>query len=103
MNECVVSNPCEVDQQRVCMNTIGSYTCNCDNGYSEVGGACEGEWSMMTVFRTMCESFLSTDIDECATNNGSCSHFCNNTIGSFFCSCPTGLQLDQGKRNCSGK
>ncbi len=62
MNECVVSNPCAVDQQRVCMNTIGSYTCNCDNGYSEVGGACKGEWSMMTVFRTMCESFLSIQI-----------------------------------------
>ena len=32
-------------------------------------------------------SFL--DIDECALNNGGCSHFCTNTDGSFECSCPS--------------
>ena len=43
------------------------------------------------------------DINECLTNNGRCSHFCNNTISSYFCSCPIGLQLDHGKRKCAGK
>ena len=43
------------------------------------------------------------DIDECDTNNVSCEHICNNTIGSFECSCPDGYLLDENRRNCSGK
>ena len=27
---------------------------------------------------------------------------CNNTIGSFFCSCEMGYQLDSSALNCSG-
>jgi len=35
-----------------------------------------------------------TDVNECVTNNGLCSHDCVNTVGSYYCSCPTGLQLE---------
>ncbi len=44
-----------------------------------------------------------TEIDECATNNGGCEHNCDNTDGSFFCSCDSGYQLDNSSLNCSGK
>ena len=29
-----------------------------------------------------------TDINECANHNGGCSHNCENTNGSYLCSCP---------------
>ena len=44
-----------------------------------------------------------SDIDECATSNGRCEQICNNTIGSFYCSCDTGYQLDGNGLNCTGE
>ena len=43
------------------------------------------------------------DINECSISNGGCSHSCHNSAGSFTCSCPSGLELDPGKRSCRGK
>ena len=42
------------------------------------------------------------DINECAVNNGDCEQLCNNSIGSYWCSCVTGYTLDTNYRNCSG-
>ena len=46
--------------------------------------------------------FTFTDINECAESNGGCSHNCNNTEGSFECSCRDGYILDGDGKNCSG-
>jgi hypothetical protein len=43
------------------------------------------------------------DINECTTNNGGCSNNCTNTIGSYFCSCPLGFQLQSDQRTCKSK
>uniref|UniRef100_A0A914HSM9 Uncharacterized protein n=1 Tax=Globodera rostochiensis TaxID=31243 RepID=A0A914HSM9_GLORO len=37
---------------------------------------------------------LCEDVNECAEQNGHCSHGCVNTAGSFYCACPPGLVLD---------
>ncbi len=44
MNECEQDpDPCAVDERKVCVNTIGSYTCNCRPGYIEnANSVCEG-------------------------------------------------------------
>jgi len=47
-------------------------------------------------------AFAFTDIDECTTSSV-CSHQCSNTMGSFTCSCPDGLFLDDNGRSCSGR
>ncbi|XP_063676687.1 dorsal-ventral patterning tolloid-like protein 1 isoform X1 [Bolinopsis microptera] len=44
--------------------------------------------------------FETEDFDECVTNNGGCSHFCHNTIGSFYCSCPQGMTLSKRGDYC---
>ena len=49
-------------------------------------------------------SFLLTlDINECGQNNGGCDRFCNNTDGSFFCTCGDGYNLNEDGRQCDGK
>jgi len=48
----------------------------------------------------ICMTFFSIDIDECL--NTFCSHGCTNTDGSYICSCPDGLFLDDNGRSCSG-
>ena len=47
--------------------------------------------------------FETEDFDECVTNNGGCSHFCHNTIGSFYCSCPQSMTLSKRGDYCIGK
>ena len=44
VNECEQDpDPCANDVTRVCVNTIGSYTCNCKPGYLEnANSVCEG-------------------------------------------------------------
>ncbi|XP_078585297.1 uncharacterized protein LOC144867284 isoform X2 [Branchiostoma floridae x Branchiostoma japonicum] len=45
-------------------------------------------------------TFSSLDIDECATGNGGCSQNCNNTVGSFACSCHDGYSLNSDGASC---
>ena len=45
---------------------------------------------------------MYTDVDECATNNGGCAQLCNNTDGSYECSCGPGFTLNSDENTCSG-
>ena len=47
--------------------------------------------------------FVYLDVDECQINNGGCAHSCNNTDGSFKCSCGSGYTLAMNGLNCDGK
>ena len=44
---------------------------------------------------------ISTDINECEL--GYCNHFCNNSEGSFTCSCQNGYVLEDDDRTCVGR
>ncbi|CAJ0932506.1 unnamed protein product [Ranitomeya imitator] len=43
--------------------------------------------------------YVAADVDECILSNP-CSHFCNNYIGGFFCSCPPEYQLQEDHSSC---
>ena len=43
-----------------------------------------------------------SDVDECLIDNGGCDQTCNNTDGSFECSCEEGLVLAADNLNCEG-
>lgn len=40
------------------------------------------------------------DVDECEKNNGGCDQICNNTAGSFHCSCKIGYALQSDNKTC---
>ena len=45
---------------------------------------------------------LKIDIDECFAGTDNCSDICNNTAGSYTCSCPTGYRLLDDGITCEG-
>lgn len=49
-----------------------------------------------------CTTILFADVDECSKRNGGCDHECNNTMGSYRCSCHQGYVL-VGRHMCNGK
>ena len=43
-----------------------------------------------------------SDINECQTDNGGCTQTCDNTDGSYQCSCRDGYELTSDDHNCAG-
>uniref|UniRef100_A0A672K2R7 Latent-transforming growth factor beta-binding protein 1 n=1 Tax=Sinocyclocheilus grahami TaxID=75366 RepID=A0A672K2R7_SINGR len=83
VDECLeLSQTCDGVGQ--CVNILGSYQCNCPQGYRQVNG-------------TSCQ-----DVDECSLNENTCgSHgVCQNTIGSFSCQCDPGFKDSQDGQGC---
>ena len=96
-------NECHVDNggcSQICTNTEGSFECFCREGYILDG---DGKNCLGTrVIYIHIVYFIFTDINECAESNGGCSHNCNNTEGSFECSCREGYLLHDDGRQCRG-
>uniref|UniRef100_A0A0G4HCP1 HYR domain-containing protein n=1 Tax=Chromera velia CCMP2878 TaxID=1169474 RepID=A0A0G4HCP1_9ALVE len=77
VNECANSSVHNCDFNTTCNNTVGSFTCAYNEGFS--GNGLSGNCS---------------DVDECALGTDDC-HFnttCLNVIGSFLCPCNAGYQ-----------
>ena len=92
---------------QICNNTPGSYFCTCHAGYivDSNNHTCNGECSIILAafsLTTTSQSIIA-DINECATGNGGCEQNCNNTVGSYDCSCNVGFQLGNDYHACSGK
>ena len=94
INECQ-SNNGNCDQ--MCVNTIGSYMCNCSEGYllSEDLTTCDGnsDTIMLQIFSSF--NFIE-DIDECTEISGAChpNASCTNTVGNYLCTCSPGYSGD---------
>ncbi|CAI9719574.1 polycystic kidney disease 1-like 2 [Octopus vulgaris] len=79
VDECSNETSCGINS--ICMNTRGSYQCECKTGYKKVGDICQ-------------------DVDECATGGHNCPQIstCINTGGSYLCKCFSGYEDVAG--NC---
>jgi hypothetical protein len=71
-----LTHPC--DENATCTNNNGSFSCQCNTGFSGNGTSCR-------------------DIDECFARQSNCSvnSNCTNTFGSYECSCFSGY-YDEG-------
>ena len=76
--ECVDEDECDfyTNCQHSCVNTEGSFHCDCDEGYELAD-----------------DQHNCTDVNECHQMNGGCEFGCRNTIGSYQCYCYYGLEL----------
>ncbi|GAB1600507.1 low-density lipoprotein receptor-related protein 2-like [Argonauta hians] len=81
INECenVISNQC----QHKCVDTITSYHCECNPGYT-----------LMTD-RKACR-----DVDECREVPSVCSQACRNTVGNYSCKCNEGYRRGIDVHSC---
>ncbi|XP_028410420.1 CD97 antigen-like [Dendronephthya gigantea] len=74
-DECMLRTQHHCHSQATCNNTIGSYSCVCNKGFTGNGTVCE-------------------DVDECMLGTHSCHSraTCNDTIGSYTCTCNEGFK-----------
>lgn len=79
----------------------GGCTCSSDQVADSTTGRCKDAISGSCAAGYASVASSCVDINECAVNNGGCSHKCTNSAGSYACSCPTGWGLDaRGKATC---
>lgn len=91
-----------------CINTLGSYRCICNKGFKvdPSGTHCIGEFNLfnkLTVYLRFKNwfFFIYIDVNECESVSPKvCQHTCENTVGSFICTCPNGYTLSSDGINC---
>lgn len=104
MDECGEQSSC---CQQDCTNYPGGYECYCSAGYrlGSDGCGCEGTFFFPPSSRprlTLKASLpFCSDVDECLAVNGGCEHTCQNSAGSFHCSCRRGFRLDEDRQSCA--
>ena len=69
--------------------------------------SCHDAFSIIGMYDTLCvaNSYChDSDINECQTDNGGCTQTCDNTDGSYQCSCWDGYELTSSDgHTCTGE
>ena len=101
IDECK-SKPCDINA--FCENNEGSFECICDTGFfgdgfseyfgcSDIDECAENTHDCQSGFRckNVVGRFICEDLDECEFEPCDINAFCENTEGSFTCTCDTGF------------
>ncbi|XP_072035556.1 uncharacterized protein [Amphiura filiformis] len=112
IDECTTStHTCHASA--TCTNTVGSFTCSCNDGYGGNGFTCSPICNPTCVQGTcilpdQCECFsgyegsiCEIDIDECSSGIDDCEEICTNVPGSYTCSCQAKYILEADEKSCS--
>ena len=91
---------------QICVELEGSFNCSCYPGYElqEDRTTCEGDYDnkLRTLYSNEVVWFFHSDIDECERGLAGCDHNCNNIVGSYFCTCMDGYELESDNHTCTG-
>ena len=101
IDECNLNlSMCQPDSY--CNNTIGSYLCICNVGYSGDGFInCTSKSTELSIFHCFYFELFTSDINECKLDTDDCDENaeCTDTIGSFSCDCNFGY-TGSGRECC---
>ncbi|XP_036337585.1 fibrillin-1-like [Rhagoletis pomonella] len=78
-----------------CLNTEGSYECTCPGGYD----LADDERTCIDI--NECDVIVEREDDADAAPAKICSGGCENTIGSFICTCEANQHLLEDRRTCA--
>lgn len=104
INECEnETHDCLSSDHKVCVDTNGSYVCNCKEGYRNVSDICYGKVTR-SIYVDNIMLFNHADIDECEDDIfNNCSYMCMNLNGSYICICEYGYSLQDDNKTCHSK
>ncbi|XP_052809761.1 uncharacterized protein LOC128238179 isoform X2 [Mya arenaria] len=120
LDECDNEDMCPTTFE--CVNTMGSFLCQCHSGYVRTEDRCEDINECLDASLNMCEQachntgggyecscykgYISnvttgvcSDVDECQSGFHQCDQNCQNTQGGYICTCKEGLVLDLTDRH----
>ena len=92
--------------QHICINTNGSYMCDCNEGYALTsdGRTCRGiGFSKIHIAYTSFMESSLLDINECREGTDLCAQNCHNSVGSYVCTCVDGFIISIDGMNCIGE
>ncbi|XP_017775137.1 PREDICTED: fibrillin-1 [Nicrophorus vespilloides] len=96
LHECVDVNECESKPcSHLCENTVGSFVCSCPDTWILKNNTCVQD-NCPPGYKM--ENDGCEDINECL--DGVCDGLCENTNGSYECSCYEGYYLNETTRAC---
>ena len=98
----LVSKLCQCyDQLRIILTKC--LICTLDFGYLLHLKYNNTAWLIMCIVKLLFKLvlFSTTDINECTEGTAQCTQQCNNTVGSFQCSCYEGYSLNGDNLTCT--
>ena len=80
-----------------------SHICSFINSISNKHKFQQFYYELITIIIVISFTFSTKDINECSEHISGCNQLCNNTLGSYNCTCYTGYLLGSNGRTCYGE